>query len=282
MKAEKLMNAIGNINDRHIAEFAVIRQKKHKTLWFKAALAAACFCIILSAALIIPAFIPISNVTGTEDKQNAESDFSYDLILQMPKSYVGAADRIIYQSLDEFKKESSSIGALASVECIDTKFYVTIDNHNGDIYVSGKAVSKCKVTSISETFNNYDVKVGSIVEITQDCYILPINEDDCLDMYESFGAKFQRDLSGEIIGMEIDDGDYLLNYKEGVEYELRIFQDALPLEEGKGYTGAICSNEPVTWMDYIAPIEDSPRYEDFNTGTTDINIAKEIRDEVLN
>lgn len=65
MNAEKLMNAIGNISDRHIIEFAVIQQKEYKTLWGKVASIAACFCIILSAILIIPSVL--SNVGNPQN-----------------------------------------------------------------------------------------------------------------------------------------------------------------------------------------------------------------------
>jgi hypothetical protein len=47
MKAEKLMNAIGNISDRHIEEFAEVKPvHSSKTLWLGAVSIAACLAII--------------------------------------------------------------------------------------------------------------------------------------------------------------------------------------------------------------------------------------------
>ena len=57
MKAEKMMNAIGKISDRHIEEFAVIRNNKRRTLWIKVLSAAACLCVVLSAIIILPGMI---------------------------------------------------------------------------------------------------------------------------------------------------------------------------------------------------------------------------------
>lgn len=53
MNAEKLMDAIGGINDSHVEKYAVILQKPRKTIWDKAITVAACLCVLLSAVIII-------------------------------------------------------------------------------------------------------------------------------------------------------------------------------------------------------------------------------------
>lgn len=224
--------------------------------------------------------------TPSDNSSKTESGFNYDLILQLPQSYVGEADNVVYESLDNFKtktfSQTQTKGALSSVECIETIFYITIRHDGEDIMVSGKAIAKCKVTSVRETFNNYNIKVGSIVELEQDYYIMPQNEKDSLDMFESFGATFQKDSNGEIIGMKIDDGDYILKYNKGVEYMLKINHDVLPLEAGKSYTGAIVSYESRNTILYLAPTENTQRYEVFQMSQSQINLATEIMNEVIN
>lgn len=53
MKAEKLMNAIGGISDRHIVEFAEVKPVvAQKTMWIQNALIAACFCVAMMNAVL--------------------------------------------------------------------------------------------------------------------------------------------------------------------------------------------------------------------------------------
>lgn len=52
MNGEKLMGAIGGISDRHVVEFAEVKPVAvHKTLWIKAASAAACLCLIVTGTV---------------------------------------------------------------------------------------------------------------------------------------------------------------------------------------------------------------------------------------
>lgn len=72
MNAEKLMNAIGNISDRHIEEFAIVTPKRQKNIWMKAVPIAACFCVLL-VAIVIP------NITKHEVGVHDVPD-SYEII----------------------------------------------------------------------------------------------------------------------------------------------------------------------------------------------------------
>ena len=207
--------------------------------------------------------------------------FNYDLLLQMPKKYIGEADSVEYESLEQFKKHvfSNDIvkGALATIECIDTVFYITVRHDNEDIMISGKAMLKCKIVAVGETFNGYNVKNDTVVELVQDYYIIPTDEEDSVDMFESFGASFVKDAKGAVIGMEIEDGDYLLQIKEGVDYTLKIRNDVLPMESGIKYTGAIISHESTDTVQYLMPVENTQRYETFKMRESVVNIAAELK-----
>lgn len=219
-------------------------------------------------------------------KQEGKNDFNYSLLLQMPKEYVGEADNVEYASLEQFKNHVFSkelvSGAIATIECVDTVFYITVRHDGEDIMISGNTVSKCKIVTIGESFNSHSTRNNAIVEVVQDYYVIPTNEKDTMDMFESFGANFIKDSTGEIIGMEIEDGNYALQLKNGVDYTLKICNDVLPMEPGIKYTGAIISYESVNTVQYLSPVENTQRYEDFQMSESVMNIATEIKQNFEN
>ena len=233
--------------------------------------------VILLTSLVL---IGCSN-SQHKDAQATIVSFDYDLLLQLPKKYIGEADSVEYESLEQFKKHvflnDIVKGALATIECIDTVFYITVRHDNEDIMISGKAMSKCKIVTVGETFNGYNVKNDTVVELVQDYYIIPTDEEDSVDMFESFGASFVKDAKGAVIGMEIEDGDYLLQIKEGVDYTLKIRNDVLPMESGIKYTGAIISHESTDAVQYLMPVENTQRYETFKMRESVVNIATELK-----
>ena len=245
---------------------------------------------ILSVAVIVMVLIPLI-LTGCSDSlpdsvQEGGNDFNYDLLLQMPKNYVGEVDNEEYESLEQFKNQVFSkklvSGALATIECVDTVFYITVRHDGEDIMATGKAVSKCKVVTIGETFNNYNVKSNAIVELVQDYYVFPTNEKDAVDMFESFGATIIKDSTGATIGMELKDGDYALQIEKGVDYTLKIRNDVLPMEPGTKYTGVIISHESINYMQYLSPVENAQRYEAFQMSESVEKIASEIKNNFAN
>ena len=222
-----------------------------------------------------------SILIGCSNSHDKIEPFNYDLLLQLPKKYIGEADSVEYESLEQFEKHvfSNDIvkGALATIECIDTVFYITVRHDNEDIMISGKAVSKCKIVTVGETFNSYNAKSDAVVELVQDYYIIPTDEEDSVDMFESFGASFIKDSKGAVIEMKIEDGDYLLQIKEGVDYTLKIRNDVLPMESGIKYTGAIISYETIDTVQYLMPVENTQRYETFKMRESVVNIAIELK-----
>lgn len=239
---------------------------------------------VIVAAMLLASLI----LTGCSDSRS-DRENNYDLLLQMPKDYVGEPDNVGCESLEQFKNLTFSqkdvSGTIASIECIDTAFYITYITvrHDGeDIMISGKAVSRCKIIAVEETFNDYNAKSNTIVEVVQDYYITPTNEEDAIDMFKSFGADFIKDSTGEITGMEIKDGDYALQIKEGVNYTLKIQDDVLPMEPGVKYTGAIISYKSTNTVQYLLPAENTQRYDAFQMSKSVMNIATEIKHSLTN
>ncbi len=247
----------------------------------------ALFLMIAVFALFLSTFAGCEN-RPSDNSEKVKSGFDYNLILQMPKKHTSIVESIEYESLDEYKNktftENKHNGAIASVECIGTTFYITIRHDGEDIIIGGKAVAKCKITSIKEEFNSFADKVGTVFEFDQNYYIMPANINDEMEMFKSFGAVFSKDSNGEITGMELPDGDYVLEYKEGVEYilNLALYGDALPLEDGKEYTGIIISRDSKYGMSFISPIEDTQRYEVFSMSQYEIKMSAEIKKEFAN
>ncbi len=229
--------------------------------------------IILITTILI---LPILN--GCSNRENI---FNYDLLLQMPKIYVGETENVIYESLEQFKNQTFSdksiSGAIATIECVNNDFYITIRHDGEDIMFSGKTVSKCNVVTVGETFNNWSIARNSTVELVQDYYLFPLNENDIINMFESFGANFIKDSAGTIIKAEIEDGDYLLQVKEPDNYTLKICNDVLPMEPGEKYTGVIISVGPINTVTYLSPLENTQRYETFQMSESTTNIATEIK-----
>ena len=215
---------------------------------------------------------------GCSNTSPDNNDTIYDLLLQMSKTYIGEMCNVEYESLEQYKSETFSNemiqGAFAIVECIDTDFYITVRHDGEDIMISGKSVAKCRVVDLDEVFNNYDVKVDKILEFVQDYYLIPTNEQDKINMFKSFGVEFKEDT----VGMEIKDGDYILEVQENVDYTLNLHNDTLPMEAGQKYTGAIISDNSVNTIHYLSPLENAQRYETFQMSQSTMNIATEIKE----
>lgn len=234
-------------------------------------------------AIIMAALLTFTGCASISSDNSGKSNriLDYELLLQMPKSYVGITDNVEYESLTQFKEEVFAKrmiqGALATIECIDTVFYITIWHSDGDIMISGKAVTRCKVSDVGETFNGFALKTGSVVEFEQNYYIFPTDEEATSKMFESFGAVFSRDSSGAITGMEIEDGAYPMEIQDNVKYTLKLYDDTLPMEPEKKYTGAIISNDSKNAIEFLMPLEETDRYDEFHMSQSAMTVAAEIK-----
>ena len=224
--------------------------------------------------------VTFTPLLATNDTVKEENNFNYDLLLQMPKEYIDVKDNAVYDSLEQFKAQTYSnkdvFGAIATIECIDTAFYITV---GPDTEISGKTVSKCKIVA-DETFNDYDIKFETIVEIVQNYYLVPTNEEDVIDMLESFGAEFKIDSMGCCFEINLKEGDYVLQIKDGVSYTLKLQDNVLPMEPGVKYTGAIIICKKAITAQYLLPVEDTQRYDSFQMSKSVMNIATEIKNNI--
>lgn len=239
--------------------------------------------VVLIAVLMIMSmiFTGCSNDNGSEHNQALD----YDLLLQMPRSYVGIVYNVEYESLAQFKEEMFTTrtfsGAFVMLECVDTAFYVTIRHSGNDVMISGKAVAKCKIADIGESFNQFSLEKNSYIGVEQDYYLYPVSEEDAVAMFESFGADFTRDSDGTITGMEISDGDYLLEIRDDVQYELKLYTDVLPMAAEKMYTGAVILCDGKSTVQFLSPVEATDRYDEFTMSQSSLTISTAIKNELV-
>ena len=236
----------------------------------------------LSLLLAVIMCFSLLTFVGCDSEQETANNFNYDQLLEMPIEYVGESDRIVFESWDQYKEYISSRetarAAVAAIECIDTVFYITVRHDGEDIMTSGKAVSRCKVVAVGEKFNNCNIENGAIVEIVQNYYLYPRNNKVKIEMFESFGADFEKNLKGEVVGMKIDDGDYALKIKDVSDYKLKIFDSVvLPMEPGVKYTGVVWSGESTNFVEYLSPAENTQKYDVFRIDGTTKKIAAEVK-----
>ena len=236
----------------------------------------------LSLLMAVIMCFSLLTFVGCDSEQETANNFNYDQLLEMPIEYVGESDRIVFESWEQRKEYILSRGiaraAVAAIECIDTVFYITVRRDGEYIETSGKAVSRCKVVAVGEKFNNCDIENGAIVEIVQRYFIYPKNEKDYIEMFESFGADFEKNLKGEVVGMKIDDGDYALKIKDVSDYTLKISGcDVLPMEPGVKYTGVVWPGESRGGVSYLSPVENTQKYDVFRIDGTTKKIAAEVK-----
>lgn len=232
--------------------------------------------IVITAFLLLTALL----FSGcTEEK----SGFSYDKLLEMKKDYVAEVDKVYLGSYQDYKtliENVHSKDVTACFECLETTFYITTrDAEDGLIYIEGKTVNKCKVTAIYESFNGCPVTVGTVVDVVQSYYIDPIDDDDMNECLERYGAVHTRDSSGKVIKTEIADGDYVLEYRDDVEYRMVFVERELPMEVGVSYTGVLSERgfDTCFWVNFLSPQENTQRYDVFTIDEDDAVIAAEIK-----
>lgn len=167
------------------------------------------------------------------------------------------------------------------LECVDTAFYVTIWHSGNDVMISGKTVAKCKIADIGESFNQFSLDKNSYIGVEQDYYLYPVSEEDAVAMFESFGADFTRDSDGTITGMEISDGDYLLEIRDDVQYALKLYTDVLPMAAGKMYTGAVILCDGKSTVRFLSPVEATDRCDEFTMSQSSLTISAAIKNELV-
>lgn len=82
MKKELIMEAIGNISDRHVMEFADVSNYKIKYNFLRACSIAACICFVLAISLIVGLnnMVAPLNQDGEELSRETESDNHHNSI----------------------------------------------------------------------------------------------------------------------------------------------------------------------------------------------------------
>lgn len=229
--------------------------------------------IVITAFLLLTALL----FSGCAEEK---SDFSYDKLLEMKKDYVAEVCNVYLGSYQDYKtliENVHSKDVTACFECLETTFYTTIRNADDGFYMTGKTVNKCKITAIYESFNGCSVTVGTVVDVVQSYYIDPIDDDDTNECLERYGAVHTRDSSGKVIKTEIADGDYVLEYRDDVEYRVVFREYELPMEVGKSYTGVLRQEEDAVYVDFLAVQDNTQRYDEFR-GYEDVEeIAAEIK-----
>lgn len=213
--------------------------------------------IILTLALLL--FSGCSS-NKSDNESTEKSAFPWDVIQKLPKSYMIDPDYVLdnaYSSMEEYKNEvfvqRQTPGSLVLYECVDYTPYITIRHDGESLYIEGKTVVKCKITSVLESFNGHEISKGQYVELTQGYYIMPKNDQDLIKMLESFGAKIEKDSDGNPIDAKISDGDYVLQYDENVEYELMIHYSDVLMEVGQQYKGFITGSDDQYFISYASP-----------------------------
>lgn len=213
--------------------------------------------ITLTLALLFSVLLFSGCSSNKSDNESTQKPaFPQDVILKLPKSYVSHSD-YAYSSVEEYKNEvfvqRQTPGSLVLYECVDYTPYITIRHDGESLYIEGKTVVKCKITSVLESFNGHKISKGQYIELKQGYYIMPQNDQDVMKMLESFGAKIEKDSDGNPIDAKISDGDYVLQYDENVEYELKLSHNDVVMEVGQQYKGFITASDDKYFVSYVFP-----------------------------
>lgn len=212
---------------------------------------------------------------------DSSQGFSFALPNRFNKVYIGESDGPLYESFDSYKQtviqEHGIKGAIVAFHCIEVTPYISISHQGDDIIVSGKTVAKCIIDAVAESFNGCELTSDSTVTIEQQYYFEPASEDDCIKMFKEFGAELQTDQLGNLIGMTVGDGDYVLQHKDDVEYVLKLHKDVLPLSVEQNYSGLLLLENGKEAIRFILPTGDIKAYESFVISDNYSIIANEIK-----
>lgn len=205
MNAEKLMKVIGDISDRHIEEFAVVKPvSSTKKTWLKVASIAACFAIIVGVVSIALNFIdrPASNDKASEvqaciigndyyelirDKKSIEArGLSLEITTDIIGDYIGScrleSDGRVGKAYDYLGYQGDSVLIL---ELESQYFYLFFCN----------PVNNNVATTMPDLLDRYGLK-ENIISVCVEGKILVINLDSFLNELAKVNA---------LTGNEFDD-----------------------------------------------------------------------------
>lgn len=232
--------------------------------------------------VLIYSFASLFGCNHSTNRTNSlNQSFSFEMLNSLEKVYVGESDAPLYETLDSFSQAiiqgKKAKCALVLFHCVEVTPYITISHHGDDIIVSGKTIAKCIIDEVAESYNDFKLSEKTSVEIEQKYYFEPASEEECIKMFEEFGAQFQSNELGELIGMDINDGDYVLTLKTNVDYLLKIHKDVLPLMLEQYYTGLLLIENGKDRIVFISPKDELEMYNSFLISDNYLTIANEIK-----
>ena len=142
-------------------------------------------------------------------------NYDYEDIVYDPDSVIN------YEEYSD--RESEHKGLIAEIVPEEYIYYYVVSDENR---VNGYAECRCKITNISEKYNNTEYKVGDIIYVRQFIFLEALNYIEVLKMYKSIGA---------IKNFKAVEGVYKANNKliNGNDYKLLIQSPTVVLTEGQ-------------------------------------------------
>jgi hypothetical protein len=211
MKNKRLLNIIGDIDGKHIAEAAPETKKHIAPTWAKWIAVAACLCLVIGAVLILPHLerkqpsVPSVEPTGgisISDKTTAKVRYATDEEVRNAASVGKWDSKLIHYTEEEmFSKKDMYIfrGVVSDLTNIvidfefaqDVRCIATIDVtkvYKGDIPTGQpiKVLLPCAIYPDGETFME-DTEVISHIKVGMEGIFMPwvYDEDSIWEMYNT-------------------------------------------------------------------------------------------------
>lgn len=292
-KNERLLESIGEINDKYVSEAADTerageRVSVKRTLTRAAAVAASVVIVAAAAYSVMrisrsaPGETPTVSGEATALPPSTEkNDLPYDELVKLPVNNGGAGDRMIFDSLDEYiAANEDSAFAFASGECVRRGFY--LEYRYGVVH--GFTEYELRLTDIGRTYGGFSMRTGDTVTVRDHSYcVMPEAEYEVLALFEENGFEFGFDGDVSVLydrssGETVENAVCAISFRDGASYRVLVntcVSVLSPMEAGREYSFIISENEAGICLSYSHPTNGTADYG-FEVGSDVVAVADEV------
>lgn len=199
--------------------------------------------------LVIASLVLVGCSYGYKNSNNSSKTENMNVLNNLTLIYTIPEDNVVlerYDNIDsvvsKFFSDESNNGFIAEIVPVEYVFYYTIDEDEdtGKLYLDGYAECRCSVQKISQKFN-LSKNSAEEINIRQNVFLEPINEEAAIEMLESIGA-YKNDICIE--------GTYKVPSKfiNEADYRLIMSDPSLMLLGDKPYYSLITFEDDIAYL----------------------------------
>ncbi len=151
-------------------------------------------------------------------------------------------DRIVYKDFEDYLNLQQSFVETSKGTCVLVRlrplermqFMEMRTESNGERFLTGYTTTWVKILEVYEQIGEAELATGEKISFRQEYFLQPQTEEGFEEMVLSLGGKVEVEADGNRRA-SMEDGVYEFFPAEGMEYDLMLAPNTIPLDENREY-----------------------------------------------